>query len=76
MKYYVILLVVFNDGTPDKLGIYTVKSEAEAVQNFHKYMGQYVNGANVASVCVEAKNSVGGIYKNESWVAPVAPEEA
>jgi len=70
MKYYVILLVVFDNDTADKVAIYKYNTEAEAIQNFYKYMGQYVNGTNVKSVCVEAKNNVGGIYKNEAWVAP------
>lgn len=70
MKYYVILLVTYNNRDADKVGIYSFGTQEEALQNFYKYMGQYVNGANVATVCVEAKNNVGGIYKNESWTNP------
>lgn len=67
MKFRVILEVIFNDGTTDKVGIYTYDTEDLALQGFYKYMGQYVGVGNVASVNVIAKNSVGGIYKNEFW---------
>lgn len=73
MKYYVILLVTYNNGDADKVGIYTYGSEAEALQNFYVYMGRYVNAENVATVNVEAKNNVGGVYKNESWTNPNPP---
>lgn len=68
MKYYVVLTVVFNDGTNDKVGIYNFETEQKAIKNFYKYMSQYVDENNVQSVNVEAKNSVGGVYKNEAWV--------
>lgn len=74
MKYYVILLVISEDGTKDKVAIYTYTSEEEALKNFYLYMGQYVNAEGIKSVCVEAKNSVGGVYKNEAWIAPVKEE--
>lgn len=70
MKYLVILYVVFTDGSADKKAIYDAKTQDEAVQMFYKYMGQYTNGDNVESVNVEAKDSVGTIYKNDAWVRP------
>lgn len=70
MKYFVSLFVVYKDGTKDKVGIYTYETQEEALRNFYKYMSDYVGTSNVASVTAEAKNSVGGVYKNEGWVAP------
>jgi len=69
MKYYVILLVTFKDGTKDKVAIYSYDTEASALKGFYSYMSQYVDAENVATVNVEAKNNLGGIYKNESWSA-------
>lgn len=73
MKYYVVLIVTYLDGTKDKVSIYTFNSEVEAIKAFYTYMGQYVGADNVATVNVEAKNNVGGIYKNESWSVPKEP---
>ena len=71
MKFYVILLVVYNDSTADKKAIYEYDSEDAVLQGFYKYMSQFVNVDNVSTVNVEAKNSVGGVYKNETWTHPV-----
>ena len=75
MKYRIILEVVFNDGTDDKVAIYTCNNEDEAIAGFHRYMGQYVGLSNVEHVNVIAKNSVGGIYKNESWTRSIKASE-
>ena len=37
-------------------------------------MASAIINPNVASIHVEAKNSVGGIYESGTWVAPVVPE--
>lgn len=73
MKFRVVLEVIFNDGKEDKVGIYTYDSEELAIQGFYKYMGQYYGAENVDSLNVLAKNSVGGIYKNEVWTNPIKP---
>lgn len=76
MKFFVILYVVYKDETPDKKSIYMAETEDDAIKLFYKYMGEYIAVDNVYSVNVEAKNSVGGIFKNESWVSKTQePEE-
>lgn len=67
MKFFVTLYVVYDNETKDKVGIYSCADETEVMQNFYKYMSQYVGADNVASVLVEARNSVGGIYKTDVW---------
>lgn len=67
MKYFVILIVTYSDDTKDKVSIYTYEDKDTAISNFYKYMGQYVNAENVATVCVECKDNMGGIYRNEAW---------
>lgn len=75
MKYYVVLLVTFKNKEADKVAIYAYDSEEKAIKAFYTYMGQYIAADNVATVCVEAKNNVGGIYKNEYWAAPAPTPE-
>lgn len=67
MKYYTILITTFSDGSPDKVGIYVQPSADAAIKAFYNYMGQYANNDNVTSVFAEAINSLGGVYKHESW---------
>lgn len=76
MKFFVVLFVMFNDGTEDKVGIYKCATEDEAIKNFYKYMSQYVDVPNVATVTVEAKTNLGGRIAdcNAYWVNPVVPE--
>ena len=69
MKYYVFLSVQYNDGTDDKVAIYTYASANEAVAAFHSYLGSYMKSENVSQVLVIALNSDGGIFKNETYTA-------
>lgn len=68
MKYYTVLIVCFNDGSPDKVGIYTRPSADAALKTLYDYMGDYTDNDNVTSAFALAVNNIGGIYKQESWV--------
>lgn len=76
MKYFVVLYATYNNGTADKKAIYEANSSDDAIKQVYKYMGSYTDADGVASVICEAKNSVGGTYKAESWIAPVSSPEA
>jgi len=65
MKYYVILLAVYNNGTADKKAIYECETEADAVASFHSYMGSFMKDTTVKHLNVMAINNNGGIYQNE-----------
>ena len=67
MKYYVVLIVTYNDGSADKLGVYSYNTEDEAIKNFFKYMSQFVDVDNVSTVTVEAKDNFGLSYKADTW---------
>ena len=78
MKYYLVVIVTYANGFDDEVSIYNkYNNEDEVIKAFYDYMGQYVNAKNVGgvegkdvkTVCVEAKNNVGGVYKHESWTA-------
>lgn len=78
MKYRVILEVIFNNGTDDKVGIYTYDSKDKALKGFYDYMRMYVAEPNVAIVNVICKDSEGYIYRNEMWQnssTPTVPTE-
>lgn len=69
MEYYAILFVFYSDDTDSKKAIYTASSVDEATALFHRYMGNYVNGDNVASVTCMAVDNYGNIFHNENWAA-------
>lgn len=78
MKYYLVVIITYANGFKDEVSIYSnYSTEDELLQAWYKQMGMYVNatniggeeGKNVQTVCVEAKNNVGGIYKHEAWSA-------
>lgn len=75
MEYMTILCVTYKDGTAAKKAIYAADSQDAAVKGVHTNMAQYMSDDNVASVMAIAANSIGGIYKNEHWTAPVEPKQ-
>lgn len=64
MKYYVILLVTYNDDKADKKSIYECKDENDAVASFHSYMGTMMKDETVKTLNVRAINDNGGEYEN------------
>ena len=73
MKFYVEEIAVLKDGT-SPISITEKTTEQEARAGFHQAMASAIINSNVASIHVEAKNEVGGIYENGTWIAPVVPE--
>ena len=72
MKFYIEEITVLKDGT-SPIAIKEKPSENEARASFHQAMASAIINPNVTSIHVEAKNSVGGIYESETWIAPVEP---
>lgn len=73
MKYYVEEITVLNDGT-SPIAIKEKASENEARASFHQAMASAIINPNVVSIHVEAKNDVGGIYENATWISPMVEE--
>ena len=73
MKFYVEEITVLKDGT-SPISITEKTTEQEARAGFHQAMASAIINSNVASIHVEAKNEIGGIYENGTWIAPVVPE--
>lgn len=76
MEFLTVLTVIYNDETPTKKSIYTANSADEAVKLVHQNMSTYMTQSNIKSVMAMAINSIGGVYKNEHWVAPEPDVEA
>ena len=74
VKYLVIVFATYTDDTKAVSSIYQYDTADEALQNFYKNMGKYVNTSNVATVTVEVKSSIGEIIKNDAWVLPIKPK--
>ena len=70
MKFYVEEITVLKDGT-SPIAITENESENEARASYHQAMASAIINPNVISIHCEAKNSVGGIYENGTWIAPI-----
>lgn len=73
MKYYVEEITVLKDGT-SPIAITEKASEKDAISSFHQAMASAIINPDVASIHVEAKNSVGGIYESKTWIAEAVTE--
>lgn len=72
MKYYLIEITTYVDGTADAKGIYSYDSETDAVANFHSKMGGAMKNANYASELVQVISGSGKVIKPaEYWVRPI-----
>ena len=67
MSYITILYVTYNNGTSAKKAIYDADSADLAIANVYKYMGSYMCSDGVESVACLAIDSLGTIYKQETW---------
>ena len=70
MKFYIEEITVLKDGT-SPIAITEKASENEARASYHQAMASAIINPDVASIHVEAKNNVGGVYESGTWVAPV-----
>ena len=75
MKFYVEEITTLKDGT-SPIAITEKPSENEARASFHQTMASAIINEDVVSIHVEAKNNLGGIYENATWVRPVESVEA
>lgn len=74
MKYYIIEITKYNDGTKDAYGVYAKDSETEAVQLFHQKMASAMNAQKICFELVQVINEYGVVVKSE-YFERVEPEE-
>lgn len=72
MKFYVIEITTYMDGTAESKGMYAYQTLDEAVASFHSKMGGWMKNANCASELVMVVDSNGTCHKNERWERAVS----
>lgn len=75
MKYYVIEITKYNDGTKDAYGVYAKDSENEAVALFHQKLASAMNAQKISFELVQVINEYGVISKSEYFQREEASEE-
>lgn len=71
MKYYLSMIINYNDGTKDAPSIYTYTTESEASANFHRQMGNWMLKDNVQHIVAVVFADDGRIIKDETYNKPV-----
>lgn len=74
MKYYVIEITKYNDGTKDAYGVYAKDTEQEAVQLFHQKLASAMNAQKISFELVQVFNDYGVISKSEYFERAEAEE--
>ena len=74
MKFYLVEITTYEDGTPTAKAIYAYDNETDAVANFHNKMGGAMKNANYATELLIVLNENGGIVKDEQFVRDAAEE--
>lgn len=67
MKYYVIEITKYNDGTKDAYGVYAKDSEMEAVQLFHQKLASAMNSSKISFELCQVINEYGVVVKTEYY---------
>ena len=75
MKYYVIEITKYSDGTKDAYGVYAKDTETEAVQLFHQKLASAMNAQKISFELVQVINDFGVISKSEYFQREEDPEE-
>ena len=63
MKFYVVEITTYNDGTADAKGVYEYEDEAKAMASYHKKMGGAMDNEKYETELIIVSNSIGGILK-------------
>lgn len=70
MRYFVIDVETYNNGTPVSKAIYEYATPSEAVATFHQRMGSAMKNAAVDEVLICVIDGKGGQYAQEYWKRP------
>ena len=65
MKFYVIEITKYNDGTKDAYGVYAKDTETEAIQLYHQKMASAMGSGKVAHELIHVINDYGVVIKSE-----------
>ena len=73
MKFFTEEITTMKDGSV-AYALTEKTTENDAISGFHSAMASATINPDVASIHVEAKNSVGGIYESKTWIAEAVTE--
>ena len=65
MKYYVIEITKYNDGTKDAYGVYAKDSRDEALQLYHQKMASAMGSGKIALELIHVINDYGVVIESE-----------
>lgn len=74
MKFYVVEITTYNDGTKDAKGVYEYEDEAKAMASYHKKMGGAMDTEKYETELIIVSNSIGGILKVDYFNRHPQPE--
>lgn len=80
MKFYVVEITTYNDGTPDAKGVYEYEdlddkaAETKAMASYHKKMGGAMDNEKYETELIIVSNSIGGILKVDYFNRNPQPE--
>lgn len=74
MKYYVIEITKYNDGTKDAYGVYAKDSRDEALQLYHQKMASAMNASKVEFELIHVINDYGVVITSEYYENVKEPE--
>ena len=74
MKYYVIEITKYNDGTKDAYGVYAKDSRTEALQLYHQKMASAMNNGKVELELIHVINDYGVVIESEYFENIKNPE--
>lgn len=67
MKFYVMEITTYNDGTKDAAAVYTYESQDEAVANYHSKMGGAMKNAKYQSELITVTAGNGNVILTDFW---------
>lgn len=74
MKYYVIEITKYNDGTKDAYGVYAKDTETDAVQLFHQKLASAMKAENISFELCQVINDYGVVIKTEYYEKTTTPK--
>lgn len=67
MKYYVMEITNYNDGTAEAKGVYAYDTQDEAIANYHSKMGGAMKNAKYESELITVTAGNGVVIKTDFW---------
>lgn len=74
MKYYVVSITKYNDGTKSTFGITEYDNMSGALKVFHQKFANAIGTANINLIMVQIVNDYGVVSKSEYYEVPKVEE--